>query len=347
MIFLGVMLEFLAFYLYRETMKMLLTIDDHSLTIQRSFSSRSILLADIEGYRRGDKNRLYLVLKSGGQDFLVPDPLQKNEELLEWIKEKYTDLDARRFEEETKSILENDQYGGTPEERETRLKGARQVARVGIGVSFVLFLLMIFLPKPTDEDLMIVLFVIPLAGIYGLWYFKGLLRLSVKKGSAYPSAFFPLCLPVFAGWISVLTAYRLYPIPASAWQTIVIMAVILAAVCILAGKEALAAEKNRVLGYVFILLLAGIYSYNLLIFSNCNYDKSAAEKYRVQVTDKTVSRGKSTTYFLHLSPWGTYTNGEKESVPSSFYYGVGMNDSVSVYLKPGKWNIPWYRVVKQ
>ena len=111
--------------------------------------------------------------------------------------------------------------------------------------------------------------------------------------------------------------------------------------------RATTAEKSPAIGYLLILLLAGVYSYNVLIFSNCYYDRARPERYRVQVVDKTISRGKSTSYHLSLSSWGIYDEGKKVTVSRAFYFAVDLNDSLSVYVKPGKWNIPWYRVAKQ
>lgn len=346
LIIVGVIMIPFAIIIYRETVMHLLTIDDHLLTLRRGFSTRSIPLTDIEGYRRGEKNVLYIVARSDGKKVRVSQYLENREVLLEWLKEKYTDLDAKRIEEETKDILENDRFGETSEEREMKLKQARQVARGGIAASFLLFVWLVFYPEPF-EILMIVIFAVPLAGLYAVWYFGGLLRLGAKKASAYPSALYMLFMPVLAGWVSVLRGYDLYPVPGSAWRMIVVIAVFLAVVAALACREVLSTEKSPVVGYLLILLLAGLYSYNLLVFSNCYYDRARPERYRVEILNKTISRGRSTSYHLSLSSWGIYGEGKKVTVSRAFYNAVHINDSLSVYVKPGKWNIPWYRVAKQ
>jgi hypothetical protein len=342
----GVILIPFAILIYRETAMHLLTIDDQSVTLRRGFYTRSIRLADIDGYRRGEKNALYIVSKNGGKQVRISDYLENRKELVEWLKEKYTDLDARRVEEETKEILEDDRFGGTAEEREIKLKNARQVARGGIAVSFLVFLWVLFFPEPF-EVLMLVTFALPLAGLYAVWHYKGLLRLVVKKTSAYPSALYLLFMPVLAAWVSILRGYELYPVPGSAWRMMIVIAVLLAGIGVLACRAVLSTDENTRIGYLLILLIAGLYSYNIVVFSNCYYDRVRPERYRVQVLSKTLSRGKSTSYHLHLSSWGIYGEGRSVSVARTFYNAVDVNDSVSVYLKPGKWNIPWYRVVRQ
>jgi hypothetical protein len=339
----GVIVLGVAVLIYRETMMTLLTIDDQSVTLRRSFSNRSLLLTEIEGFKRGEKGALIIVPKDGGKPLRLADSLENKEDLLAWLKRSYPDLDARRMEEETKDILGNEHFGGTMEEREARLKSARKVAGAGVVLSFLLFFWMIFYPKPY-ELLMLVALAIPLAGIVGVWYFKGLLRLSVKKGSAYPSALFPLMMPVMAAWLGGLREYQLNPVPSAAWRSILLIGVLLGGVIILACREALSVEKNRVIGYIILLVMAGLYSYSAVVFSNCYYDESASVTYGVQVMNKTISRGKSTSYHLQLAPWGVYADGKKVSVSRDLYNNTQIADSVSIYQKPGRWAIPWYRI---
>jgi hypothetical protein len=93
-----------------------------------------------------------------------------------------------------------------------------------------------------------------------------------------------------------------------------------------------------------MLLITGLYSYAALLFTNCEYDHQKEVIWRVGVDGKHVNHGKSTSYYLKLSPWGRFTDGKNVQVSYSFYHAVGTGDSVNVYLHPGKWAIPWYEV---
>ncbi|HTR31425.1 MAG TPA: hypothetical protein VMH27_19265 [Puia sp.] len=93
-----------------------------------------------------------------------------------------------------------------------------------------------------------------------------------------------------------------------------------------------------------MLLLAGVYSYGALIFSNCAYDHNRAAISRVAVDGKHYSSGKNTSYYLELSAWGNMVDGNRVKVTRSFYREMRIGDSVNVYLHPGKWGIPWYEV---
>jgi hypothetical protein len=93
-----------------------------------------------------------------------------------------------------------------------------------------------------------------------------------------------------------------------------------------------------------MLILAGLYSYNALIFSNCAFDHQPSEISKVGIDGKHINHGKSTTYTLELSPWGRFSAGKNVQVPWSFYRSVQTGGSVNVYLHPGKWGIAWYEV---
>jgi len=57
-----------------------------------------------------------------------------------------------------------------------------------------------------------------------------------------------------------------------------------------------------------------------------------------------VAHGKSTSYYLRLSPWGQFTKEHEFSVNRSFFNDVRRGDSVNILLSPGALDIPWYRL---
>lgn len=64
----------------------------------------------------------------------------------------------------------------------------------------------------------------------------------------------------------------------------------------------------------------------------------------VAVTGKRISSGKSTSYYVSLSPWGRYTADDEVSVSKSFYQSVHTEESLRIFLNDGKWGVPWYRL---
>ncbi len=342
---LGVLLIPLGAFLYREVNRLCITIDGDILVIQRAFSTRSILLADIDGYRVGEKNAFLIVMKNGENSLKLPDTLARRKDLLAWIKDKYKDVDARERAAETEVLLEDSRYGGFREEREQNLKKAAMVGRIGTGIGFGLLIWSFVYPQPYDL-VMLLLFVAPLAAAYFTRSHMGLIRLFSKKSSPYPSLFILMLFPVMGAGANAFLRYNLYEFSATAWLVLAGMTALLSFVALTVLREVVDAEAKKGVAVAFLVSMVVIYSYGLLIYTNCHYDRSRAEAWRVAVTDKSESHGKTTTYYLQLSPWGKYTEGKEVQVSKTFYGAVSPQDSVGVLLNKGKWGIPWYRVVR-
>ncbi|MES1161218.1 MAG: hypothetical protein ABUM51_10700, partial [Bacteroidota bacterium] len=76
----------------------------------------------------------------------------------------------------------------------------------------------------------------------------------------------------------------------------------------------------------------------------CYRDRSVSQVFRVEIKDKHIQSGKTTTYYLRLAPWGRFPEEEEVSVTKRLYEAMQTGDQVYVYLKKGKWNIPWFWV---
>ena len=341
----GIALIVVAVILYLEAIRQRLTIDEfsRSLTATNFYSSRTILLEEIEGYQYGAKEVFTIVLKNGGKTLRVPQGLGSRKELIAWIVERYDDLDVRWREMETGVLLENEQFGATAEDRQSRLESAKWIDKCSTIIAFVLFFWALIYPKPY-ELLMILLLALPWIGVFVTWRFNGLLKLYKKKSSPYPSVVFLLVFSILGLAIRSLFGYHLYEFPKSIWSLFLISTVLATIVVVGACWKAITGETRKTLILVCIVVLSGIYSFSALVFSNCYYDKSAPAVWRVEVLDKRISRGKSTSYYLTLSPWGRFEEGKEVTVSKSFFGGVNVRDSVNVYLKKGKWDLRWYWV---
>jgi hypothetical protein len=333
----------LGLLLWLDTMRTLVVVDDQTLSSTRLFKSRSILLKEIKGYRKGEKDAFNLELVDGGKSLSIPQNLARRKELIEWIAERYEDLDAREREAETAVLLEDDRFGLTREDREIRLATARKFDTGATVAGFGLFIWAIFYPQPY-ELVMVLLFVAPWLAVGITWYFKGLLKLYKGKKSPYPSMIQLMGLTTAAALIVTAKSYNLYGFGQKGWSMLTGGTIAATIICIAACWQAIASSGKKMLTYILIFAMAAMYSYSLLIFSNCYYDKSPATVYHVAVTGKRVSSGKSTSYYVSLSPWGRYTEDDEVSVSKNFYQSVRTDDSIRVFLNDGKWGVPWYRL---
>ena len=156
----------LAWLIYYGTARVLLTIDESTVTYCNGFGTRSFLLDEIAGFRRGEKNGLLLVPKSGEKPMAISNTLEGRPELEAWVKERYKDIDAEAAAEVEEEVLHNERYGLTEEERGLRLKQARRIASAGWIVSGTLFVLMFF-ARWVFEWLILITLIFPLAAIRG------------------------------------------------------------------------------------------------------------------------------------------------------------------------------------
>jgi hypothetical protein len=339
----GILILLAGVVLVLQVYRLNLTIDDYSLTTKNVFSSRTIQLSKIDGYRRGPRNQLYLVLKSDGKRLSLSQGLGKRQELIQWLAENYSDIDVRENKKELEVLLGNERFGGTKEDRQARLDGARKLETTSTVVGFGLFFWSLFASQPYELT-MIVLFVMPWIAVAVTWYFKGLMKLYKRKSSPYPSVVPLMFFTILSAWVAVLRDYNLYRFEKDVWLFLIGGTILGTVICVGVCWQAIVTSAKKVLTYSCIVVMAGLYSYSLLVFSNCYYDRSEPDVYPVTVTGMRISSGRSTSYYLTLSAWGPYREGKEISVPRSFYEGVKEQDRVNVVSKKGKWKMGWFWV---
>lgn len=344
-LFLGLPLSTLGALAYLDTTRTLVVIDDHTLSVTRLSKTRSALLAEIDGYRRGDKDAFTIVLKNGDRPLNLPQNLERRKELIGWFQEKYEDVDARARAKETEVLLDNDQYGLTRDDRESRLATATRIDNLSTVGGTVLMFWALFYPRPFGL-VMFLLLAAPLISIYATWYYKGLMKLYKRKSSPYPSMVQLIFMSTGAAFYVLERTYHLNKLDQHAWSLLAVVTVVAIVICIAACRQALASSTQKALTYGMIVVTAWAYSSSLLIFTNCYYDRSVAHIYHVEVENKRVSKSsKSTSYYVSLSSWGGYKDGEEYSVPRAFYNEIGTHDTIRVFQKKGNWDAPWYFLV--
>ncbi len=333
-----------AVFLVLESINLRVVIDDQSLTVTHAFSSREVLLDEIAGYRKGSKGAFWLDLKSGQRRVSIPTTTENRDELLGQLKEKYPDIDAERAQQITKEVLEDERFGSTEEERGKRLAMARRLM-IYSAATPLLLIWVIINPKPW-QLLMLIVLGIPLVCGWLTWYYKGILRIYISNARPYPTLLMGILAAEFVGLIALMRVYKVYEFGAHFWLLLLGCSVVVTMVWVVACRAALAGENNVFAVYLAMLLLAGAYSAEALVFVNCTYDRGVAEVWRVGIDRKHAQHGKSTSYWLELSPWGRYDLGKSVSVEYPFYRSVAEGDTVKVLIHPGKCGIPWYEVTK-
>lgn len=98
---------------------------------------------------------------------------------------------------------------------------------------------------------------------------------------------------------------------------------------------------------LFLTLFFFGFGYGSIVILNCTYDDSVPESYTSKIIDKRISTGKMTTYYLELKAWGPQTKDDDVSVSKELYENLEINNNnVNIYLKKGRFNIPWFIVTE-
>jgi len=343
LLIIGLLLLAGAWCFLREITRFSVVVDEQSLTVVRAFTSRSELLDDIAGYRSGNKNAILLELKRGGRPLTVPGSIGQRDEMVEWLREKFPDIDAQRADAVQEEVIHDERFGLTEEDRKRRLLRAWKLMAYSTLVTLFFIAWVIVYPHPF-EPMMLIFLGVPLVAVWLTWYYKGLLRLYFSKTRPFPTLLVAVVVSEFAAFFALLWNYNIYSFVGRSWELVLGAAVVVAIVWAMACWTATAGEKNLFAIYGGLLLVASLYGYDAIVFANCAYDRQPAVIWRVGVKDKHVSRGRSTTYYVRTSHWGKFRIGNSVQVSSSFYRSVAEGDSINVYLHPGIWGIPWYEL---
>jgi hypothetical protein len=239
--------------------------------------------------------------------------------------------------------MENEEFDEAPVVPPENLGEGHKMARIGFGIGFALALWGFIYPSPF-ELVIVLLSLYPLVVIFYVWRFKGILKLYAPKGSGFPSASFALTMPVIVLFVIALLSPDIYQFGQAAWWKLIVVTVPIAIICLIATRAAVAGDEWQFALQLGIVVITGAYVYALLVISNFSLDHLKPQQYRARVERKRVESGKHTTYELYLSSWGQFRDSERVDVSHSVYNAVKIDDSVTVYLHKGKWDIPWLHV---
>jgi hypothetical protein len=100
-------------------------------------------------------------------------------------------------------------------------------------------------------------------------------------------------------------------------------------------------KKNPTVALILIFICAS-YGASAVISLNSILDKSLPSVYKAKIIEKRISNGRSTSYYLNLSPWGSRTEEKDVDVKKSLFDRAKIGDSVHIYVRNGSLGIPWF-----
>jgi hypothetical protein len=276
-----------------------------------------------------------LVPKPGcGTKIKLSSLLKTDKAFLAWIH-SLPDLDLgkkRAAEQERTAAIHSLKQRGFAEltiQRLRRIVSGLNLVVYGVGLAG-------FLIRDPDHVLTWALVALPWVAILLVAHFAPYYRFGGPKNSPLPDLSLVLIIP------GLFLALRALPgIAPVGWQGPLLLTVCGSAM--LVGPALWCdpwLKRHRGTAVLLLILCCG-YGYGAGIQVNALLDRSTPQKYRVIVTGKNVSHGKSTSYHLKLAPWGPNVSGQDLLVSNSQYAGTKTGDTVCMLLRSGALRVAW------
>jgi hypothetical protein len=299
---------------------------------------------EIKGYRITDKYTFIEPNNEIKKAIKISKYLGNRDEIMEWLSDNYSDLDGVQAIEEKEEILSNDTFGWTAEQREEYLIKAQKVSKIVNYTGWAIGAWTLLFPNPYEYAILASI-IFPIVCLVVLKYFKGIITIDEKKGSAYPNIAGAILATTLALCLRAMLDFNIFD-HSHVWiPAIAIAALFIAVVTISVKKLHFKNAKDSLVLILFSVFMFA-YGYGAVVTLNCVYDKSEPETFNATILSKRISTGKTKTYYLKLTPWGHRTTAEEVSVSSNLYNRVEQEDTVNIYFRKGQFNIPWFRVTK-
>ncbi|MGO9938091.1 MAG: hypothetical protein ACLPH3_10515 [Terracidiphilus sp.] len=318
-----------------------LIIDGTRIEVRGIFRERSADIKDIKGFRtfqsrNGSFTKLYL--KDGRGSITISNSFSTDDDYRTWFQQ-LTDLDKRDRDELLAKIAHERDLGTTPDERMGKLSNAKTWSIFLTIVSGVAAAALAFGPLTFHVPAFTILMVTPAAAFFLLQ--RSPLLYSLLKQKADPRAEMSFIL-IASGIGLILSCSGLHFV---SMEPLLLIAVPIALVYFWAFYLASQKGPSRQGRFVALLFFAGIYGFGFGMLADTIADNAPATTYSADVLGKHISHGRSTTYYLELSPWGPKTSANRLSVPSKIYGSFAVGDQVCLSLHPGSLHAPWYQIV--
>jgi uncharacterized protein (DUF697 family) len=318
-----------------------LVIDRDHIEVRGAFRERSAELNEIEGYRTiRDRNGSYtkFYLKQGHGTITMSNYFATDDDFRSWLQQ-ITDLDLRDRDALLTEISEQQDLGATSDERLATLSRAQTTSILALVVAIAAAAAVNFGEPILQAPFAVALSLVPVA--LAMLMQRSPLLYSVFKRKSDPRAELSFALIVTSfGFLFRNRGIHLVSIE----PLLIIIAVVALAYC--AAFVQSSSQSTSPIGTVIALLLfAGMYSYGVAVAADSLADHSKASTFAVEVTGKRISRGRSTTYYLRLAPWGPMDSPNEISVSRATYDGFVPGQQLCISLHQGRLHAPWYRAV--
>ncbi len=306
------------------------------------FTSRELLLHQIAGFRADEKYIYIEPTDKSLKRIKLSRYFDGIPEILQWLDERFPDLDEQEVLRGAQAALEDDSLGLTFEERQATIAQASRRAKLINWSGGLIAAWTIFFTQPYELSILASALV-PVVAILASRYSNGFIRVAENKKSIYPSVFTGLFFPSLVLCLRAMLDFNLLEY-GNAWKLTLLVAAIFMTLLLVQSREFVFQSLKDYGLAAFFAVLAVAYGFGLVVTLNGAFDKSKPSLYPAQVISKRISSGKSTTYYLRLTPWGPQKESDDVTVSKQLYNRLRQGDAVNVGLWKGWLGIPWFAV---
>ena len=319
-------------------------ISDQSIIKVNAFSRKELLFSAIKGVRVGQKAIQIEPFSASDPKISIGNYLDYKDsgEMRKWLEEHFTDIDKADLDEQQNKLLADQSLGITVQDREAKLTNARKIAMAYNIVGIILGFSMIFC-----RDNMVTFFVLllfPLLGIVIMALSGGLIKLlSNKKRSPLPWIMLGFEMPAIIVLFKSMGDYDLYEYN-NIWLPFLMFALVIVVLLYVTGiNKTMEAIKVQV---VVMCIFGLIYGYGCTIQINCVFDNSEPKPIKALILKEWITYNKGKHYNITLRPQDYGQKRLNVEVSHSYYESQMVGNAITLNLKKGTLNIPWFYIVK-
>ena len=317
-------------------------IDKNKIYTTGLFNNKQVYFNDIKGYRiteyftfiesRNDKTRIKL------SNFY-----ENRNELQDWLIWNYKNLNELEIIQEKQEILSKQDLGWTIEERESKFSKYKRLAKILNWSGSIIAIVTILLLKKSDYVVLLCI-VYPIFCLLAILFSKGLLTIDERNEAVYPSVFWAFFAPTSVVFLRALMYFKIYNYD-NVWLLTAVIAFSFFFTLIINNRGFVfnKFEKTSTILIFSVFIVFG-YSFGTVINLNCALDDSQPKKFKTIVLDKRITKGKSTNYYLTVSPWNNQKEPKEENTNETDYELIKKGDTITINFYEGKLNIPWYEI---
>jgi hypothetical protein len=317
-------------------------IDKNKIYTTGLFNNKQIYFNDIKGYRITE-HFTFIESISYKTRIKLSNYYENRNEIQDWLIWNYKNLNELELIQEKEEILSKQDLGWTIEERESKFLKYKRLAKILNWSGSIIAIVTILLLKTSDYVILLCIFY-PIFCLLAILFSKGLLTIDERKDAVYPSVFWAFFAPTSVVFLRALMYFKVYDYE-NVWLLTAVIAFSFFFILIINNRGFVFNKFEKPFTIIiFSIFIVFGYSFGTVINLNCTLDDSKPMKFKTIVLDKRITKGKSTNYYLRLSPWNNQKESKEENINETDYKLIKKGDTITIDFYKGKLNIPWYEI---